>query len=802
MEIPASRKNTTLPNQRVSLKTKQTEKWTKDMADYIINLAISCNDKTKTKTYLDMANGVVDKSMYEYVLKSYGVKDNELSKSKNHQQLISELRNINLLSPIKDRYLGEFTSSYNNYQVYTDDPDTVFLRNKEFGASVLDVMNKMLINVLNQQNINTGQESQPVPNIGEMLEEYIQTWDDKRAESAQLRLNLLNNEIDARLKYNQAYYYWWACEELYTYRTVHKNSVLFEVVSPLEYYRIPSGNTYVEDDDYGVRICYRSLYQILDLYEEHLSKSDIDFLKAYVSKDITNETRMGILKSRAISNGMSSEDFIVQSANTVGAFNNHDLIPVVHYFGKTEVKVGYLTFRNEAGALEETLVDETYVLNPEAGDIDIVWDWKHEIYEGEILGFNIANAYNTEAVYTKFRPITIQREKFSNINICKAPYNGLSYIHKDSAKEPIPARINPYLALYRIYHYQIEKAIQRWKSILPIPQSILTDDANMSMEERLAYMGTENFLVFNDAEINANAIQAMREIATTATYNYINTIYQLLQGIKQEAWEVANMTATRMGNQKAYQGKGTTEQSLQQTEIASNWSLDIFNLFRAKDYLANYDYSKIAWADGKMGSFIDESTNELKRVEVDPMEHFSLNVGINVGNSRMLDEKLRAMKELAFSAAQGGEYELATEAIMNDNLQVLKSKILAANKAKREFEKSMEDAKNAAMIQAKEIEQQTKQMEQEFKLQEITIKGDKEIEKALILQETELLVWNLRLQQDTNGNGYIDDEESLNTSEVLAKIEFQRKQLDIKYQELALKKEALKQSKQNKSMNK
>ena len=79
MEIPASRKNTTLPNQRVSLKTKQTSQWTKDMADYIINLAISCNDKTKTKTYLDMANGVVDKSMYEYVLKSWRNNWSELS---------------------------------------------------------------------------------------------------------------------------------------------------------------------------------------------------------------------------------------------------------------------------------------------------------------------------------------------------------------------------------------------------------------------------------------------------------------------------------------------------------------------------------------------------------------------------------------------------------------------------------------------------------------------------------------------------------------------------------------------------
>jgi len=803
MESSITRKNNVLPNQRVSLKKKQTSAWTKSMADYVVNLAVSCSDKSQTKTLLDMANGIVDTSMYAYALKSYGLKDKELAEVDNQQNLIKDLRDINFLSPIKDRYLGEFTSSYSNYQVYTDDPDTVFLRNKKFGKEILDVMNQMLINQLNQQGINTGQETKPTPDIDKMLKEYISEWDDNRAKDAQSRLNLLNTEIDAKLKYNQAYYYWWACEEVYTYRTIHKNSVLFEVVSPLDYYRVDSGNTFVEDDEYGMRIVYRSLYQILDLFYEHLTPSDINFLKAYTNKDITNETRTGILKSRLIEYGMSDEDFIKYSSNLqTSNFNNPDLIPCAHYFAKTEVKIGYLTLRNEAGELEQTLVSEDYELNLEAGDISIEWDWKQEIYEGDILGFNLASEMNIEAIYTKFRPIKIQREKFSNINICKAPYNGLSYIHKDSKREPIPYRVNPYLALYRIYHYKIEKAINAWKSILPIPQSILTDDPTMSMEQRLAYMGTENLLVFNDAEVNANAIQAMREIATTATYNYVSTLYNIISSLKREAWEAANMTDSRMGNQKAYQGKSVTEQSLEQTEVASNWGLDVFNIFRSKDYLSNYDHSKIAWAEGKEGSYIDESTDELKRVEVDPMEHFSLNVGINVGNSRLLDEKLRAMKELAFSAAQNGDFELATETILNDNLQVLKGKILAANKAKREYDKSIEDAKNQASIQAQQIAQETELKKQEFELQKEQIKTDRELNKALIDQETQLLVWDLRLQQDSNGNGYLDDEESLNSQETMAKIELQRKQMDLKYQELAIKRTQLKHNMQKQSTDK
>lgn len=753
--------NNTLPDQRVSFKTKQSAKWSKNMADYVVNLAISCNDKVRTANFMNMANGHIDKAMYEYALKSYGGKDDD------KENILKDLREIDWLQPIKDKYLGEFVSSYNNYQIYTDDPNSIFFRNKEYGDKLAVVMQQMIINELNK-TMQTGQESKPTPDLNELLQEHIATWNDKRTEDAQHRLNLLNNVIDAKLKYNQLYYYWWATEECYTYRKIHKENILFEIVSPLEYYRIPSGNHYVEDDEYGCRIFSRPLYQVLDLYSEHLSSTDIAYLKTFTSKVKENSGVNNLLKSRLLEQGMTEGDYLENSSHINAALLNSSLsnvndIKIAHVVFKTEVKVGYLTYTDIDGNIQETVVDENYELDTTNGDISIKWDWIQQMYENEIIGYS-QGSNNYESVYTKARPIDIQRENFTNINVCKSPYNGMSYIHKDSDPKPIAYRMSPYIALGRILYYQMERAINKWKSILLIPQSALTDSPEMSMEERLSNMNAESTLVFNDTLINPNALQSMREIATTATYNYVNTLNTLLEKVKQDSWEVANMTPSRMGSQAAYQGKSVTEQSLAQSSISGNWSLEMFNLFRSVDYLANYDYSKIAWANGKQGSYVDESTNESKYIEVDPLEHFSLNVGINVGNSRLLDEKLRAMKDLAFSAAQNGDSELAVEAIMNDNLQVLKAKVEQSAKASKEYAAQMKQAEQQSNQQIEAMKQQGLQQGRDFELQKIQLENDGAKEVKLIEQETQLLVWEQRLKVDTNANGYLDENETYGTS--------------------------------------
>lgn len=755
--------NNVLPDQRVSFNKKQTAKWTKAMADYVVNLAISCNDKTRTAKFLNMANGHIDKSMYEYVLKTYGLKE-EI----NGESILDDLRDIDWLQPIKDKYLGEFVSSYNNYQVYTDDPNSIFFRNKEYGDKLVPVMQQMIINELNK-TMQTGQPSQPTPDLDALLADHIKTWNDRRTEDAQHRLNLLNNVIDAKLKYNQLYYYWWATEECYTYRKVHKENVLFEIVSPLEYYRVPSGNHYVEDDEYGVRIFTRTLYQVLDIYSEYLKPADITYLKSFTEKRNIESGHTNLLKSRLLEYGMTEDDYLTNTGIINDTLANHSVfantndIKIAHYVFSTEVKVGYLTYVDLIGEVQETIVDENYELDETNGDIDIKWDWIQQKYEGEIIGYS-QGSNNFESIYTKVRPIDIQRENFTNLNICKSPYNGMSYIHQDSVPKPIPFRMSPYIALARIYHYQMERAINRWKSILILPQSALSDDEEMSTEDRLANMNAESTLVINDTITNVNALQAIKEVATTATYNYINTLSGLLEKLKLDAWEVANMTPSRMGNQAAYQGKSVTEQSLAQSSISGNWSLEMFNLFRSLDYLANYDYSKIAWANGKQGSYVDESTNESKYIEVDPLEHFALNIGINVGNSRLLDEKTKAMKDLAFSAAQGGDFELATEGIMNDNLQVLRSKVIEANKAKKLYEQQMQQAKLQNDQQIEQLKQQGLKEDREFQIQKVQLENEGSREVKLIDQQTQLLVWEQRLKVDTNANGYIDENEAYGES--------------------------------------
>ena len=785
--------NISMPKQRVSDVHKASASWTKDMADYVVAVAKACNDKSKIKDFLDAANGIIPKDQYEYVFKTYKT-DNATDAERLSQTLISDLRELDLLSPIKDRYLGEFATSYDNFQIYSDDPSTIISRNKAFGDKVIGVMQQQLINELNKRNVQTNQESKDVPDIESMLEEFIEQWDLDRVEAAQHRFNLLNNEIDAKLKYNQLYYYYWACEQCYTYRYIHNNRVYFEVVSPMEYYRVPSENTFVEDDTMGCRIFTASLQYIQNRFGDYLKPSDKNLLEIIADRQNLNiPSYVELIKSRLIEYDPSTKVSVSTNniASTISSghsvYNNHDQITVAHYFFTGERKVGYLTYYDEFGMPSERVVDEDYELDVEHGDISIKWDWIFQKYEGEIIGLSDNVNTKGETIYTSVRPIQVQRELFTDINITKAPYNGISYIHKDSLPNPIPNRLIPYTILYRIYAYQIEKAIQTWKALIFVPESILSESDDFTSTERLARANGESMLVFNDANVSQQALNAIKEVATQATYNHVQTLRSLQEGLKAEAWEVVNMTPTRMGNQKAYQGKSVTESALEQGEISSSWGQDMFNLFRGVDYLANYDYSRVAWADGKSGSYIDDSTHQSHFIEVDPFEHLSLNIGIHVGNSKLYNEKLQAIKQLGMSFAQSGDNDTAIASILNDNFQIIEKKIKEATKLKKAFEQQMQDSKNQAIIQAEQIKSEMEQRKIDSRLQEVNIQSETSINVEFIKQQTALLQMAEKLQVDTNGNGYVDQNEAYNTamrtlaikqSELGIKIDNQRLQRD------------------------
>lgn len=743
-------KNHELPDQRVSDKVKQQAKWYIQNADYWISLALGQNDKTITQKFLDAANGLVDKSTYEYVLKNY------VDKLGDSAKLYGEIRDVDFLTPIKERYMGEFINMFANYQVFNNDPSATLERNQYLAKRVMEYCNQQIINELNKNGFPTNQESIPQGKIEDVINEVLDNWIDDITITTQKRLELINSVVEAKDKYQQAYFYWWACEEVYTYREVYKDDVYLQVVSPLEYYRVDSGNRYVEDDDAGLRVYTMTIPQIIDRFRDEITDKEIQYLKTIYrsASPYDSDERISFIKSL--------EDFAERKSvlSTTDEFlkqeSNHwqQAVKIYHYVWKTEVKQGILTHIDQMGNIVETIVDPTYEFDAAFGDISLEWEWVNQVWEGWRIGGQHSG------VYIKPRPILVQRERFNDTSCCKLPYNGIVGLNKDNLRNPIPFRVLPYLALYRIYTLQQERAINKFKSWLLFPESILADSDAMSTEDRLAIANKDGLFPFNDTEVTAGATQSIREIATGSLNNYIQTLDGLKQNLKAEAWEAANMNNARFGNTKDYGGKAVTENNYAQALMGSVWSLECFNLFRERDYVANIDYSKFAWIDGKRGSYVDPTTNQVKIVDLDGVSDFASNIGIYIRNNSDVQQKLNMMKELAFSASQNGDIDIAIEAITDNNLISIGKNIKKALEAKREYEMQLQQAQQQAQQQTEQIISQREAAKQQFEAEQKALDREHEVAVEQMKIDSNERIWEARLQVDTNGNGHIDKEEA------------------------------------------
>lgn len=739
-----------VPDQRVSDSVKQTPKWFIPNCNYWINLAIGQNDKTITQTFLNAANGLVDKKTYEYVLKNYVDKVGEKA------VLYGEIRDVDFLTPIKERYMGEFINMFSNYQVFNNDPSVVLQRNKFLAEKVMAYCNQEIVNRLNNANFDTNQKSLDQEKLENIINEVLNEWIDDVTITTQKRLELINTIIEAKDKYQQAYFYWWACEEVYTYREVYKDDIYLTVVSPLEYYRIDSGSRYIEDDDAGVRVYRMTIPQIIDRFRDELSPSEMNYLKDIYTVSPRYDSPDGIVQIFDKFNFAERKSILNTNREALRSESRlwGKEIDIYHYVWKTEIKQGILKHKDLIGNIVESIVDDNYIFDEFAGDISIEWTWINQVWEG----WRIGGCHS--GIYIKPRPIKVQRERFNNYSDCKLPYNGIVGLNKDNLRNPIPFRILPYLALYRIYTLQQERAVAKFKSWLLFPESILSDTSQMTTEERLAIANKDGFLPFDDTDASPNALQSIREVATTALNNYLQMLENLKQGLKAEAWESANMNNARFGDTKDYGGKAVQEANYAQAMTGSVWSLECFNLFRERDYLANIDYSKFAWIDGKRGSYIDPNTNKLVIVDLDGSSDFNTNIGIYIRNNAEVQNKLNMMKELAFSAGQNDQLEVAIEAIQSNSLVNIASNIKKAIQAKRDYELQLQQAQQEAQAQVEQIVSDRETQKQQFEAQQNALDREKDITLAKMKIDADQEIWRMRLQVDTNGNGNIDKEEA------------------------------------------
>lgn len=718
------------PDQRVSFKKKTTDPdWYIPTIDYIIDRCMNVDNKQEVKENLSFANGKIDKKTYEYVSKKYGT---------DEVKLPGDIRELDLVTPIKERYIGEYIRQHSNYQVFNNDFDSIILRNEQLAEQVNKLLAQSLINYLNQ-DMETGMPSKEVPDIEKFSEEFVENWMDDRAIKATEKIKLLESLTNATVLYIQGFFYWWATEQVFSYRTIRNNDVVKEIVSPLEYYRVPGDTLFVEDDPMGMRLKYVSINDVIS-HNRHVldetSKKYLDELYkiARTSKDTRIVAPINLIENRREFTYYKEQAGTSLPSEGLAFADNSRQVPEYHVVWKTLTKVGYLTYWNDLGIVDEMVVDETYKLNEAHGDIDIEWDYIDETWEAYRYGDKVSG------LYVPPKPVEVQRESITNISNCKLPYNGITGLLADNNINPIPRRIAPLMALYRIYTLQQERFVAKYKGdILPIPESVMTDSDNFTRSERLNFILSDNFLFYDDSSIDPQLLAYLRAIGNPGIERYIGTLSELRKQIKDEAWELANMNEQRFGDINPHAGKSTTEYAISKSTTGSILMFEMFNKFRETDYKADLDYANIAWLEGKTGSYYDEASKKVVYVDISPTELFSDNIGIYFENSSLEEERLQHLRELAFSASQNGDFDIAAEAISSDSSVFISRMIKDEMKARREMANEVQIAEQKAKEQETKQKTIQDQSEQRADYDKEEMKKKYDLEIAYVKADTEIL---------------------------------------------------------------
>lgn len=718
--------NAYFPEQRVSAAKKAKADWYANCIDYIIDAGISYNDRSDTERKLNILHGNIPNEFYRKTLNPYN------ATKEKYTRFPAVMRNLDIMNDIIRRYVSEYYKGNHEFVVGASNPEIVLKKEaklrevigiaaqqafqQEFEARLQQLMQQTQEQGQDPSTINP-QEAMPDPE--EFIRNFNEKYIDDESKQAQDILDYIRANTEDIMIYLSAFFDYCSLGEAYSYSEIRGSKIIKEHVPTLEAYPIPNANFFVEDHDMFARKMMMSYQQIMDTFGDYLTEKDRKFLETYYARATFNGGITALTYNQFFETysdvcdkfGKEERELFRRDGTTIYADNNN-LFEVWHVVWRGEAREGVLTYINEMGFETTRIVDETYKLNPEMGDISIEWEYKPQVYEGYRIGHRHTSIYPIKA-----RAVAYNREG-------KLPYNGIMELLPMMGKFSIIKLVTPYQVMRNIISYHREMVIAKNKLlILLMPQSLIADDE----DDKLYKLEATGVLYINDEE-DTNSLKAQQvRLLNASMGDYINQLTQLLDSLKMEAREMVDMNMQRYGDIAQSAGMATTQEAIARSSMGMVIITQMFDEFRKRDYNRDLDYAKLAYIDGLQDSFFDP-TGKRRYVSLDVNSFIGSQTSVMVRNSAKELDKLEQLRQWAFSAAQNGDLDMAMAAITGDNVSQIKDAIMRFNEIKRQHEEQMQ-----------QMEQMLKQEEIENKLREIQAKGEED-------RKTEELKYYLEMQ--------------------------------------------------------
>ena len=701
------------PKQRVSAAEKDKPAWYQNCIDYVIDAGLSFNDRTDTERKLQILHGNIPDEFYKKTLNPYN------AENEKYKRFPATMRNYDIMSDIIRRYVSEYFKGIHEFIVGANNPEIVLKKNiklkEKIGIMAQQAFKQEFEKRWAEMQQQAQQQGTPVeqlnpqeamPDPEQFLKDFEDNYIDDESKQGQDLLDYIRSITEDTLIYLSAFFNYCSLGECYTYSDIRGNTIHKENIPVLEAYPIPNSNFFIEDHDMFAHRMLMSYNQIIDMFDEVLSKEDREFLDRYYSTTNASNTHTQFLYSQyfeafpaACEKFGEKERELFRNESVQIAADNNNLFEVWHVVWRGEARQGILTYVNEMGFTTTRVVEENYQLNPEAGDINIDWAYEPQVYEGYRIGTRWTGVYPIKA-----RPIAYQRNG-------KLPYNGIMEVLPMFGKFSIIELITPFQIMRNIISYHREMVIAKNKMlILLLPESLIAGDE----EDKIYKMAADGTLVVNDEEDNTGQKMAQVRLLNANLGDYINQLSQLIEQIKMDARELVDMNMQRYGEIAQSAGSAITQEAIARSSMGSVIIVATFDEMRKHDYQRDLDFGKLAYADGLQTTFFDDKHNR-RYLSLDVNSYIMSEYGILVKNEQKELDKINQLRQWAFSAAQNGDLDMAIAAITGENVTQIKATVEKFMELKRKHETDMQQA-----------EQMLKQEELQNKLAEIQAKGEED----------------------------------------------------------------------------
>lgn len=753
--------DTKLSKHRLTEKEKRSDdnRWYKDYCDavdkgsfYNDNFFSSLEGNTtgyeSKKVNYDLFNNILNKNDLKYVYRPYGDNVGELPANMTNRDIVS--------SKIKVLLGMEMSIPFSWNVVATNGQASTRKEEKEMGMIRDYVINEIMMPIRQQAEKDAAEQSKGrklSPEEQKQLQEQIQQEVQQKTPDEVRKYMVREHKDPSEVQGQQILEYL-----IYQERIADKFNKGFKhmMLGGKEVFRVDIVNNepaltvtnalffdhdqspeieFIEDGTWAIAEYGMTPNQILSEFGTVLTDKQIDKIFDFDKNRTT----------------VSNTDFSFSS----NGFKDDMTIRVRHSTWKAPMKIGFLSYLDENGQIQEKIVDENYKYNRKAGDIELEWVWLPNSYEcWKIL----------DDIYVYPRQVPGQNKDIDNLFKTKLPYYGASI---DNLNSPITApmeRIKGFQYYYDVVLYRTELMLASDKGkMLLMNINAVPKSAGIDTDKWLYFMEANHIAFINPKEEGnraAGGSTGPQEVSNLATVldmslaSQIDNYIKLAEYIEIQCGAAIGVTKAMEGAIGPTDAVTNTKQNLIQSSYITRPYFELHNQVKRNVLQALIETAKVAYGQfpsRKLNYFLDDMS--IQMLTTDPGLLDDSTLAVFVTNSSKAEETKRAIINLSQAALQNQQATLLDIANIIDSSSVTEAKELLEVSIQKSQERQDSMEKQKMQIQKDEIAREDQKIRDQWKHEAdmITLKAQEDRKTKVGVELIAAAGYDVNKDEDADG---------------------------------------------------